>query len=136
MEIVHTTCVKLGKSMKSVRQLLRRFYIHTFVSSHTLITIAQSISCIFLLTFAPISRKLLHTFVFNKLTSYDVTIPGMIQEYDGRRLHTSLIYTQILNFIDVTEQCFFNGLAVSQNKIGLLWYTFDFTSTSMCISSP
>ena len=76
MEIVHTTCVKLGKNLKSVRQLQSRFYIHTFVSGHTLITIAQSISCIFLLIFAAISRKLLHSFVFKKLTSYDVTIPG------------------------------------------------------------
>ena len=32
-----------------------------------------------------------------------------IQEYHGSWLHTSLIYTQSLNFIAVQEQCFFNA---------------------------
>ena len=32
----------------------------------------------------------------------------MIQKYHGSWLHTSLIYTQILNFIAVQEQCFLN----------------------------
>ena len=47
-----------------------------FINHRRLIIIAQSISCIFLVKFAALSRKLLHTFDFNKLAWYDVTVPG------------------------------------------------------------
>ena len=56
------------KTLKWVRQLQTRFCIHTFVNHHGLITITQSISCIFLIKFYAASCKLLHTFVFNKMS--------------------------------------------------------------------
>ena len=66
------------KTVKSVCQyaLQRRLSLHTFVNRHRLFTIVQSICCIFLIQFSATSRKLLHTFGFNTLHSFDVTISG------------------------------------------------------------
>ena len=41
-----------------------------------LINVDQSISCMFLTKFSAVSRKLLKTIVFTKLSSYDMIIPG------------------------------------------------------------
>ena len=49
---------------------------HTLVNGRTLLTIGQSISCVFLLQFSKSSRDLLSTFVFYKLVFWDVIIPG------------------------------------------------------------
>ena len=64
------------KTLKRIRQLQMRFYIHTFANPLRLFTIVQSISRIFFIKFITINRKLLHTFGFDKLPLYDVTIPS------------------------------------------------------------
>ena len=53
-----------------------RFYIHIFANHPRLLIIVQSISRIFFIKFTTINRKLLHTFGFDKLPLYAVTIPG------------------------------------------------------------
>ena len=53
---------------------------HAFVNGHPLMTIATSISRIFLLQFGKSRRDLLYTFVFNTLAYYDVIIPGRESE--------------------------------------------------------
>ena len=65
--------VKTGKFSTSYRGISD---MHTFVSSHPLITIVQSISRVLLVQFGESNRELLRTFVFNKLAFYDVIIPG------------------------------------------------------------
>ena len=69
-------CTISVKTWKRGRQLQGSFYLYTFLNRHRLSIIVQSISRIFLKKIDAISRKLLHTFGFNKLTSCDVTIPG------------------------------------------------------------
>ena len=92
-------------------------------NSRKMFTIVQSIPCIFFIKFDSISRKLLHTFVFNKLSSYDVTIPGSESKITWK-LPTILpnIHTHNLKFIAVAEQCFFNANSKLKIKIGILWY--------------
>ena len=65
--------VKTGKKCTPVTGVF--LYSHFFTQPR-LINIAQSIYCMFFIKFSAISSKLLTTFVFNKLSSYDVTIPG------------------------------------------------------------
>ena len=65
--------VKTGKKYTPVTGV----FSYTYLFNHPmLINVAQTISCMFLIKFSAISRKLLTTFAFNKLSSYDGIIPG------------------------------------------------------------
>ena len=54
--------------------------IHSALSSHPLIFIAQSTTCVILVQFDQINHELLCTFVFKTTVSYGVIIPGNYSE--------------------------------------------------------
>ena len=54
--------------------------IHSALSSHALIFIAQSTACVILVQFDQINHELLCTFVFKTTVSYGVIIPGNYSE--------------------------------------------------------
>ena len=54
--------------------------IHSALSSHALIFIAQSTTCVILVQFDQINHELLCTFVFKATVSYGVILPGNYSE--------------------------------------------------------
>ena len=79
------------KTLKRIRQSQMGFYIHTLATHLRLFIIVQSIYPMFFVTFTTPNRKLLYTFVFDKMPSYDVTIPGSDSEITWK-LPTNLLH--------------------------------------------
>ena len=69
--------VETGILSTSYRQMC---VIHSALSSHPLIFIAQSTTCVILVQFDQINHELLCTFVFKTTVSYGVIIPGNYSE--------------------------------------------------------
>ena len=65
-----------SKKTEKRRPVTGAFVLAYFSYTPQAFTILQSIPCSILIKFDATSRKLLHTFGFNKLTPYEVTIPG------------------------------------------------------------
>ena len=107
------------KTWKRGHQLQGSFYLYTFLNHRRLSIIVQSISRIFLIKFDAISRKLLHTFGFNKLSWYDVTIPGSDSKISWKLAdHLPNIHANFKHY-SCAGTVFFNTYSKFKIKIGL-----------------
>ena len=122
MTVVHSYFVQLVQKLETWMPITGAFLLVHLSWSHRLSIIVQSISRIFFIKFDAFSHKLLYTFGLDKLTSYDVTIPGGDSKITWKLptiLHNIHTKFKVYSF---SGTVFFNANSKFKIKIGLSMY--------------